>query len=71
MVGTVYLTKQREIGVQIEMSWQGRGFGTEAVKELMKLHPGKFLANINPRNAGSISFFEGLGFNHIQNTYSL
>lgn len=71
IIGTVYLTKGREIGVSIFEHRRGHGFGTEAVLKLMETHPGKFLANINPKNGPSIRFFEKLGFKHIQNTYEI
>jgi len=72
VVGTVYLTHEREIGVAIFNQYHRRGYGKAAVQLLMAMHPGEeFLANINPANQESIKFFEGLGFNHIQNTYKL
>ena len=70
IVGSVYLTKGCEIGVFIFKEFQGRGYGPEAVRMLMREHPQKcFVANINPRNGRSIGMFEGMGFRHIQNTY--
>jgi len=72
VVGTAYLTNEREIGVSILKKYHRRGYGKSAVQLLMAMHPGEeFLANINPLNEESIKFFEGLGFNHIQNTYRL
>ncbi len=69
IVGSVYLTKQREIGISIGEDWRGCGYGSAAVKMLMERHPGKFLANINPDNDVSIKFFAQFGAKHIQNTY--
>ena len=71
MVGAVYLSKQREIGISIFKQWQGQGFAWDAVTELMRRHPGRFLANINPANVASIGLFTNLNFKHIQNTYEL
>lgn len=68
VVGTVYLTKQREIGISILNEHKGKGYGTEAVELLMKKHPGKFLANINEKNTASIKFFKKLGFVPLQIT---
>ena len=68
-VGTVYLTKQKEIGVFIFNKYQRKGYGKEAVRSLMEVNDGPFLANVNPKNSTSIWMFESLGFNHIQNTY--
>lgn len=68
-IGSVYLSKNREIGISIAEPYRGRGYGKEAVKLLMQRWPGRFLANINPKNDRSIKFFEGFGFDLIQSTY--
>lgn len=70
-VGSIYLSKQREIGVFIFKRYARSGYGAQAVSALMSKWPGRFLANINPNNAASIRFFENLGARHIQNTYEL
>ena len=69
IVGGIYLTKQREIGVSIFNTHRRQGYGLKAIKLLMGKHPGEFLANINPANEKSIELFTELGFKHIQNTY--
>jgi RimJ/RimL family protein N-acetyltransferase len=70
-VGSVYLTKKNEIGIFIIKSHQGNGYGKQAIRSLMELHPEKqFLANIAPGNSRSIAMFEGLGFDLIQFTFS-
>ena len=69
IVGSIYLSRQDEIGVFIFKRHQGRGYGTEAVKYLLALINRPLLANINPANQASIKMFEKLGFRHIQNTY--
>ena len=61
-VGAVYLTRQREIGVGILKAHRGLGFAEQAIAELMHMHPGRFLANINPANFASINLFKKLGF---------
>ena len=72
VVGAIYLTKQREIGIGIFKEFKSKGYGTEAVKKLMELHPGKFYANINPDNFASRMFFqEQFGAKLIQHTYVL
>lgn len=73
VVGSIYLSKQNEIGLFIFKKDQARGYGQRALKLLMKKHSNvtRFLANINPGNQRSIHFFERLGFNHVQNTYEL
>lgn len=68
--GAIYMTKAREIGVFVFRAHRGKGYGRFAVSWLMQRYPGRFFANINPSNAESIRFFEGLGFIHVQNTYS-
>ncbi len=73
IVGSIYLSKQDEIGVFLFKKYMGKGYGLRAVNLLMEKHPGveRFLANVNPRNDASIRFFKGLDFKHIQNTYEL
>lgn len=80
MVGSIYLTDRNEIGVAILQAHQRHGLARQAILMLVTIGPlppissvrhGAFLANINPANARSIKLFEGLGFQHIQNTYRL
>lgn len=78
-VGSIYLTKPprpsvagNEIGVFIRENYRGRGIGKKAVAILMEHHgPGRYIANINPRNTRSIGMFEAMGFEHCQNSYAL
>jgi len=70
-VGSIYLTDNREIGIFILNKHQGKGYGSQAVSEIMSKWPGPIYANINPRNEASIAFFEKLGAKHIQNTFLL
>jgi len=70
VVGTIYITEQNEIGIQIFTDSHGKGYGKKAVQIIMGMYKGPFLANINPKNQRSIQFFEGFGFKHIQNTYA-
>jgi RimJ/RimL family protein N-acetyltransferase len=60
--GAVYLTRQREVGVAIFEGCRGQHYAEDAVAELMRLHPGRFLANINPANEASIALFRKLSF---------
>lgn len=69
--GSIYLSKQREIGVFIFKDQRGNRYGLDAVMLLMQTHPGRFLANVAPTNPKSAALFEGLGFRHIQNTFAL
>jgi RimJ/RimL family protein N-acetyltransferase len=70
-VGAVYLTHQREIGVGILKRYQGRQYGPMAVRLLMERHPGRFLANVSPRNFRSQELFREMGFRILQFTYEL
>lgn len=71
-VGTVYLTRDSEIGIHLLESCQGRGWGTQAIEELMRLNPRDcYYANIAPRNIPSQEFFGKLGFHALQVTYVL
>ena len=71
IVGAIYLTKQREVGLFVFKVRQGRGHGKSALAELRRLHPGRLLANIAPGNEASTRFFGAQGFRHIQNTFEL
>ena len=70
-LGNVYLTPDKEIGIQIFREFQMNGHGTAALDVLYSIHKGPFYANISPRNYVSQKFFEKEGFTHIQNTYKL
>lgn len=69
-VGSIYLSKNDEIGIFILKKFQGNNFGVYALNELLKKNPRKrFLANVNPKNKKSISFFKNNGFKLIQYTF--
>ncbi len=78
-VGSIYVTKPprpsiagNEIGIFIRENYRGRGLGKKAIVILMEHHgPGRYLANINPKNTRSIGMFENMGFKHCQNTFEL
>lgn len=70
IAGSVYLTKQNEIGIFVFKKYQGRHCGPAAVRMLMQEYKGPFLANINPRNPDSIKMFVSLGFELLQVTYN-
>lgn len=69
--GCIYLSKQREIGVGVLRAHRGNGFAKQAIAELMRLHPGRFLANVAPGNGPSHRLFESLNFKPLQVTYVL
>ena len=71
-VGTIYLTKQNEIGIFIKNKVQGKLIGQRVLKLLMEKNPRKrYLANVSPKNKKSISFFKKNGFKLIQYTFEL
>ena len=71
-VGSIYLSKQNEVGIFIKKAFFMKGIGTEALKLLMEFNPReRFLANINPKNKKSIEFFKKNRFNILQHTYEL
>lgn len=60
--GAIYLSHQREIGVAILKGQRGHKYALDAVHRLMERHEGRFLWNVNPRNAASIALARKLGF---------
>ena len=71
-IGSIYLSKQNEIGIFLIKNMQGRKIGQIALEMLMKKHPKhRYLANINPKNKKSIDFFIQNNFKLIQYTYEL
>ena len=70
VVGTTYITHQNELGIFIYAKDKGKGYGKKAIELMMGLYEGPFLANINPENAASVSFFTALGFTQLQVTYT-
>jgi GNAT superfamily N-acetyltransferase len=70
--GSVYVSRKHEIGIFLLDGHRHKGYGTAVLDRIKDRYKGCTLfANINPRNSPSISFFEGEGFKHIQNTYRL
>ena len=54
-IGSIYLTKENEIGIFLKESIQRRGIGSNALNELIDINPGlRYLAYINPKNDKSI-----------------
>jgi RimJ/RimL family protein N-acetyltransferase len=68
--GSIYLSKQNEIGIFILAKYQGKNIGKQALQLLMKKNPeSRYLANVNPKNRKSINFFKKNKFTLIQHTY--
>jgi len=71
-VGSVYISKQNEIGIFIKRKFLKKGIGTKVLKIILEKNPKKrFLANINPKNKKSIEFFKKNGIKLLQKTYEL
>ena len=69
-IGSIYLSKNDEIGIFISKEFQSKNVGNNALNEFIKKNPHKrFLANVNPKNKKSISFFKKNGFKLIQYTF--
>lgn len=71
-IGSVYLSKNDEIGIFLKKEAHGRNFGKIALELLVKKNPrSRYLANVNPKNTVSSKFFKKNGFKLIQHTYEL
>lgn len=71
-VGSIYISKQDEIGIFIEKKFQSKGIGKKAIQIVMKKNPrSKYFANIAPENTKSQKFFKKLGFRGLQYTYEI
>ena len=69
-VGSIYLSKNNEVGIFIFKKFQGKNIGDFALNDLIKKNPRKlFLANVNPKNKKSIQFFKNNKFKLIQYTF--
>lgn len=50
-IGNIYLNQDYSWGYFIKREYQGKGYGTEALQQLVLLHPhDTYYANINPDN---------------------
>ena len=71
-IGSVYLSKQNEIGIFLKNEFRNMGFGKIILDLIIKQNPrNRFLANVNPKNENSQLFFKKNGFKLIQYTYEL
>jgi len=71
-LGSIYLTKDNEIGIFLIKKMHSKGIGFNALQLLMEKNPrSRYLANVNPQNKKSIQFFKNNGFKLIQHTYEL
>ncbi len=69
-IGSIYLSKNNEIGLSILESEKTKNTQKIALNELIKKNPRKrFLANVSPKNKNLISFFKKNDFKLIQYTF--
>jgi len=69
-IGTIYLSKNDEIGIFVSKEFQAKNIGKLALSELMKRNPQqRYLANVSPKNKKSLKFFKDNGFKLIQYTF--
>lgn len=69
-VGSIYLSKNDEIGIFLKKQFQGKNVGQESLELFIKMNPRKrYLANVSPKNIVSQKFFKKNGFKLIQYTY--
>jgi RimJ/RimL family protein N-acetyltransferase len=68
--GSIYLSKQDEIGIFLSDDVMGKGIGNIVLQLLMEKNSrSRYLANVNPNNKKSLKFFEKNNFQLIQYTY--
>ena len=71
-VGSIYLSKNDEIGIFLSKDYQKKNIGNTALVELIRKNPRKrYLANVNPKNKKSSTFFKKNNFKLIQHTYEM
>ena len=71
-IGSIYLSKNDEIGIFLSKKYQGKNIGNDALKELIRKNPReRYLANVNPKNKKSSIFFKNNNFKLIQHTYEM
>jgi RimJ/RimL family protein N-acetyltransferase len=70
--GSIYLSKNNEIGLFLRESFKNQGIGKKALKTLLKTHKNEktFYANIAPFNSASLAFFTNMGFQMHKTLYS-
>ena len=71
-IGSIYLSKNDEIGIFLSKKYQGKNIGNDALVELIRKNPReRYLANVNPKNKKSSVFFKNNNFKLIQHTYEM
>ena len=71
-IGSIYLSKNDEIGIFLSKKYQGKNIGNDALAELIRKNPReRYLANVNPKNKKFSKFFKNNNFKLIQYTYEM
>ena len=71
-VGSIYLSKQDEIGIHIKKEFPSKKIRLRALKILIEKNPRKrYLANVNPKNTNLTKFYKKHNFHLIQHTFEL
>ena len=71
-IGSIYLSKNDEIGIFLSKKYQGKNIGSDVLAELIRKNPReRYLANVNPKNKKSSMSFKNNNFKLIQHTYEL
>ncbi len=71
-IGSIYLSKQNEIGIHLCKKNESDSLYINAIKELMRVNSKRiFLANTSPKNKKYIKYFQELGLKMIHHTYEL
>ena len=71
-IGSIYLSKQDEIGISIKRDYKYEQIAKPALKLLIKLNPRKrYLANTSPKDVRSQEFFLKNGFNSLEYIYEI
>ena len=71
-IGSVYLSKQDEIGISLVDNLLYNKIGKSVIKLLIKNNPRKrYLANVSPQNKKLQDFFVNNGFTGLEYTYEI
>ena len=71
-IGSIYLSKQNEIGLFLKKVEWDDIIGEKALKLVIDKNPKqRYLANINPKNKKMLNFYKKNCFKLIQHTYEL
>jgi len=71
-IGMCYRTIEGYVGIFLDRTFQGFGYGPTVLQMIIAEHPrSRLIANVNPSNRRSMRMFRKAGFKFIQMTYAL